>query len=173
MSIDKQIDELKKMYVVTTDSDLAKRLRIDKRAVASWRSRGVLPKRYEHILTGLAGASSSTTPPNHWGEYDKAAARIAHFRISRAIAQFAGSTSVRANLSLYRKVGDNFFIILANSHFRITEIMEQAQIEIGAAEATFIFEDLSNSQKSIERDMALLGITNFLEGAPPESPTPA
>ena len=46
------IDHLRAFMDVVSDPELARKLRIDKSTISSWRSRGSVPNRYRRILSG-------------------------------------------------------------------------------------------------------------------------
>jgi hypothetical protein len=161
--VDEQIQSLKTAFGVKTDKELADVLMIDKRAVASWRSRDVLPRRYADILTGKTSYNSFHTSEDKWDEYEWAGARIAHFRLNRALAPFANSANIRNSLSLYRKVADKFKWLRMESQHSLVKIMEADGVDLGNAEAAFIADDLLNSDVSIKRDQMFLGVHEILQ----------
>ena len=57
-----------KKFAVETDADLARKLRVDKSTVSSWRRRDGLPARFQKILEVGLSAQSVQAPPLEWGE---------------------------------------------------------------------------------------------------------
>lgn len=63
--IEETIEALKLRMKAVTDSDLARKLAIDKRTVSAWRARGAVPERYLSITAG-ADHQTVNTPPLRW-----------------------------------------------------------------------------------------------------------
>lgn len=73
------LEQLKLKLDASTDSELARKLGVDRRTVSGWRTRGKVPKRNLGIIDG-ASKNAYSAPPEIRGEHEKVAFRLALLR---------------------------------------------------------------------------------------------
>lgn len=143
---ERMIASLREHFGVQTDADLARRLRIDKSTVSSWRSRGTVPARFARILEGESN-QFALVPPAHWGEHEIAAFEVALFRFCRL---YSGSR----RLSDYRSALEMFS---GDAYCKFLSLMMEAQQDlvdrqVGTSRALLIHADLEAGEAAIDRD---------------------
>lgn len=140
---DEVVDALKAHFKVNSDTDLARKLRVDKRTVSAWRARKKVPQRFIGMLEGQSSHAVAVGPA-YWSDHEQAAFALALFRYSRAFQDELN--------------GDNF-----NQAFRIADsafidfwaLMERAQSDLSdvwgvnspaSALALLIHDDIENRE---------------------------
>lgn len=84
------IDLLKKRFRLESDTDLAARLRLSRSAIANWRNRGEVPKRYVEVAEGEPNRSVWEFPAQvEMSEFEMAAGQLAAMRFVRDFADIA------------------------------------------------------------------------------------
>lgn len=78
------IDKLKARYLAETDQDLARQMGLGRSTVATWRTRGKVPAKYEQIANGEKSRKFyGETPWEFWNEIERAGIELAFLRMKR------------------------------------------------------------------------------------------
>lgn len=152
--VDETISALKLRLNAESDSDLARRLGLDKRTISAWRSRGSVPQRYREIAQGEHPAPI-WTPPVKWGTYEELAFRLALFRFVRVRAEAVQHATVGTMYSLFGGAGA-FWMLMHHAQNDIARVAAERDIEEDFAFALVIDEDITSGTRAIERDAAIL-----------------
>lgn len=99
-NVEKALEALKAHLDVENDSELARKLKVDKSTVSSWRSRGRVPVRYLDILEG-GSHQFSLNPPTRWTQHEQLAFELALFKFARIAKDIAVSDDYRENLDFF------------------------------------------------------------------------
>lgn len=154
--IEETIEALKLRLKAVTDSDLARKLAVDKRTVSAWRARGAVPERYLSITAG-ADHQTVNTPPLRWGPYEDHAFRLALFRFTRVRASVALSNDYS---KIHRQFGSpgGFWTLLRKSQQDLAAAMEERTEVLDTALALLFHDDIVAGDAAIERDKAILDV---------------
>lgn len=145
--VDDVLEALKKHLRVSSDAELARSLRVNKRTVSAWRARKKVPARYVSMLEGQSSLPVAVGPV-YWSGHEEAAFALALFRYSRAFQNELN--------------GENFsqaLRVLINSPSDFWELMRQAQLDLSrvddvnspsAAIAVLLHEDIENGAAANE-----------------------
>jgi hypothetical protein len=144
------IDALKLRLNATNDSDLARKLAVDKRTVSAWRARGSVPDRYKAIIDGESH-QTVWTPPLKWGPYEEAAFRLALFRYTRVKAKAAASNDFRTAFDEFAHPR-GFWLLVNRCQKDLAAAMEDRTDHVQTALALVIHDDIASGAASIERD---------------------
>jgi hypothetical protein len=147
------IDALKARLKADTDTDLARKLAIDKRTVSAWRARGTVPNRYLDIIEG-ADHQTIATPPLRWGEYENYALRLALFRISRATAPAALSDDPSTVYKTFTFT--TLWQLFRQSQEDLVAAMEGRTEFLDTALVLVIADDIAAGQEAVERHRSLM-----------------
>lgn len=142
------------------DADLARKLRIDKSTVSSWRSRGRVPDRFRRIAEGDSHEAVATLP-TRWGEHEDKSFQLALFRYSRLFGPTAGSGDFRAAMELFSK-GTFLWYMLTNAQDDLAERQKNGD-SLSTAFALTLHEDIASPDSSCERDLRRL--EEYYEGS--------
>lgn len=155
--VDDTISALKLRLNAESDSDLARRLGLDKRTISAWRSRGSVPQRYCDIAQGEHPAPI-WTPPAKWGTYEELAFRLALFRFARVRADAVQHATVGTMVSLFGGAG-GFWLLMHQAQSDIARVSAERGIGEDFAFALVIDEDITSGARAIDRDAAILAST--------------
>lgn len=146
---DGTIAALREHFGVQTDAELARKLRVDKSTVYSWRSRGSVPDRFARILEGGSN-QFALTPPLHWGEHEIAAFEVALFRFCRLYNGSKRLTDYRSALELFSGSAYGKFLSLMVEAQK--DLMDREVGNTTASRALLIHSDLEAGEAAIDRD---------------------
>lgn len=164
------LDQLKSHFGVTTDTDLAAKLEVDKRTVASWRIRDKVPERIVAILKVLevSGSSAESTPPRSWSEHDRLAFGLALFRLSRLAGPVANSSEYRRVFDLFLS-GNLFWALHARAKRDLVSRADEGGYPLHTALALVLHDDMDDAEVSKRRDADTLGpFKSLLDTRPSE-----
>lgn len=139
---------------VDSDAELARKLRIDKSTISSWRSRGSVPERYKRILNG-ADPHTYATAPAGWGEFEVFAFRLALFRYSRARAEVATSGDYPAALRAF-SFEHGFFRLMGLCQQDLARTKEEDGVTLSTAFDLMLHQYMSAGDKGAKEDKELL-----------------
>lgn len=109
--VDVLVAKLKARYLVETDQDLAKALKLGRSTVATWRNRGSVPKKYEALANGKQVRSFyGETPWEFWNELERAGMELAFLRLMRDFGD------VSREYSAYLKRGSSIPVSIPEYH---------------------------------------------------------
>lgn len=145
------IEQLKAKFNVDTDVELARKLRIEKSTVSSWKSRGRVPNRFLRILSG-EDHQFIAAPPIGWGEEEQAAFSLALFRFSRAFADIIAKGEYRSLVQLFTPASSHFWWLMSQAQQDLIKRQAHSGVSVSAAEALVMFDDLEHGSGAIERD---------------------
>lgn len=148
--VEDTIEGLKLRLNAATDSDLARKLAVDKRTVSAWRARGAVPDRYRAITSGDSH-QTIMTPPRGWGEYEEYAFRLALFRFTRVSAGVAQSGSYSDIVSTFGRP-HGFWLLLRRCQQDLASVMEDRADHLHLAFALLLHDDITAGEAAIERD---------------------
>jgi len=160
--VEETIDQLKAIMDAESDADLARKLRIDRSTIASWKARKRVPARFSEILTGES-AQFVLAPPSKWGSHEEFAFRLALFRLARAMADVVVEGDFRTNLQVFAK-SPLFWKLMVEAQKDLVNRQNDGQNNESTALALLIHDDLEQGAISIERDRALIART--VQGIP-------
>lgn len=152
--VERTIERLREHFRAETDADLARRLRIDKSTVSSWRARGRVPDRFLKMLEG-ASHQAVGAAPLHWGDHEHAAFQLALFRYARLVSDTVASGDYRSNIDLLMKAETDFWILMNAAQMDIAERPANNPYDPSTAAMLIVHDDLAAGSASIERDRAL------------------
>lgn len=153
--VEETIDALKLRMNADTDSDLGRKLSVDKRTISAWRVRGAVPERYHSILSG-ADHQPANTPPLRWGPFEEYAFRLALFRFTRAKANVAISNDYSSIYSQFARPVC-FWLLLHKSQQDLAAAMEDRTDVLDTALALVLHDDVVAGEAAVSRDSAILG----------------
>ncbi|WP_164881741.1 helix-turn-helix domain-containing protein [Paenirhodobacter populi] len=145
------IKQLKAKFNVDTDVDLARKLRIEKSTISSWKSRGRVPSRFLRILSG-ENHEFIAAPPVGWGEEEEAAFSLALFRFSRAFSDVISRGEYRSLVQLFTPAAAHFWWLMSQAQEDLIKKQAHSGVSVSAAEALVMFDDLEHGSGAVERD---------------------
>ncbi|MBZ0129486.1 MAG: helix-turn-helix domain containing protein [Rhodobacteraceae bacterium] len=148
-TIDSTIADLRHTFGASTDAELARKLRIDKSTISSWRSRGRVPGRFINLI-GAASAKPLFEPPAVWGELQEYANAAALLRFTLLRSELANSGDADQALQVFRDIKP-FWLILHRAAWEIRAKVEKLEIGIEAAQAILMHEDISDPKAAAAR----------------------
>lgn len=148
-SVDGTISDLRQALSATSDSELARKLNIDKSTISSWRSRGRVPARFINLI-GENPVTPSHEPPNVWGELQEKANALALLRFALLRADLAKSGNADRVLAIFRDMRP-FWLILNRSIQELRSKEEALAVDITAAQAILMHEDLRDPDATARR----------------------
>lgn len=153
---DDLIDQLKEKFAVETDADLARKLRVDKSTVSSWRRRDNVPTRFQKVLSGDLSAQAVQAPPVEWGEEEQKAFSLALFRYCRLYADIVKRGEFRDLARLFPTGMGVFWILMGSAHKDLINRQGSGQHSLDTALSLCIYDDLEHGSGAIERDLSLV-----------------
>ena len=138
--IDTKIGELRAFLHAENDADLARKLRIDKSTVSSWRSRKRIPERFSSILDGDV-IEHRSSPPELWGDIEDTAFSLALCRYTLAFKNIVDAGDYQEAMHTFR---DNrrFWLIMNNAASSLQERMRDGSFDLSSAFAVLLHEDM-------------------------------
>lgn len=143
------IAQLRERFGVRSDTELARELRVDKRTVSAWRSRGSVPKRFKAILDGH-DISPINAAPLQWTDHERAAFSLALFRYGRAYAQELGGEDFHRAMGVV-EFTDDFWGLMFQAQQDISRLISSSVRDPLTALAVLIHEDIEHSSEAVER----------------------
>lgn len=163
MTIDEQIEQLKTAVSAASDSELARKLQIDRRTVSGWRSRNSIPKRYLSILDGQSKDFVGCAPL-HWGEYEQAAFEAALFRFGNFYKRHYENPEFSQLMTDFPFAAASFWALMGSTQKEIARNMERGDhVNLHAATAMIYHADISQPDEAHSRDAAILEWHNATE----------
>lgn len=147
-SVETIISDLRSAVMATSDADLARKLKVDKSTVSSWRSRGRVPERFakmakqNHVMT--------ISMPEVWGELQDRAHPITLLRYTIYRAEMVRSSSIEVSLLAFRDMRP-FWLIMNRAVEEIRQKASSLDIELSAAQAIIMHEDLRDPDATAKR----------------------
>ncbi|THD81542.1 hypothetical protein E7811_16690 [Aliigemmobacter aestuarii] len=122
------IDKLKARYLVDTDQELARALKLGRSTVATWRNRGSVPAKYVEIANSADTRKFyGETPWDQWAPLEKAAMQLALMRLMR------DKRPMLDDYTAFVRLGQELGTALAEEHGRaaheIASVMADNEIE--------------------------------------------
>ena len=151
------LEQLKLKLNASTDSELARKLGVDRRTVSGWRARGSVPKRYLGIIDG-ASKNAYSAPPEIWGEYEQVAFRLALLRFGNFYQEQFVDFDYRALLAEFPICAAGFWLLMSKAQTDLAREMDEGARNLEVAFAILAHDDLSNVSASVERDKASLAM---------------
>lgn len=149
--VDETINALKQLLNADSDSDLARKLAVDKRTVSAWRSRGNVPERFMSILRGESHHRFHGTPPVKWGDHEEVAFSLALFRFGRLANHAIDMLDYRSVLELFSSEAmADFWLMMADAQQDISEKQDGQPLRTALALA--LYDDIEMGSEAIERD---------------------
>lgn len=145
------IEQLKAKFNVDTDVELARKLRIEKSTVSSWKSRGRVPNRFLRILSG-ENHQFIAAPPIGWGEEEQAAFSLALFRFSRAFSDIITKGEYRSLVQLFTPASSHFWWLMSEAQQDLIKRQAHSGVSVSAAATMAMYDDLEHGSGAIERD---------------------
>lgn len=150
--VDEIVAALRKRLGAETDADLARKLRINKSTISSWRARGNVPDRFHGILRG-DNHQSVATPPLKWSEHETAAFNAALFRFARLACSQVDLNNHRASLEAFSgRAGALFWPLMLETEKDLALDEQDSPSRLGL----LIYDDIAAGEASIERDLKRL-----------------
>lgn len=151
MGAENIIDALKVRLSAETDSDLARKLAVDKRTISSWRSRNKVPDRYQAILEG-SEKQAVLTAPLKWGEYEQTAFKLALYRFARARSEVAQSSDYATVFRAF-EAERGFWSLMLQAQLDLAKVLDNgSSVSLHTALAIVIHEDIKAGSDAISRD---------------------
>lgn len=146
--VDILIEKLKAQFRVKSDQDLSKALGLSRSAVATWRTRGKAPDRYQKLRES-SGVERfyGCTPWHAWSELEKAGLELALLRLTAKYGQML------SDFGEYLKHGRDLPIALGELHSIATDdianaMCETSETEVRACLQQIVYREFFASTKS-------------------------
>lgn len=149
------IADLKNALGVTTDSDLARKLRVDKSTIASWKARGSVPDRYKGIAAGDP-MQAMLAPPLKWSEHEQAAFSLALFRFCRTFAGEIAAADFHTMLRVFGTTSWQLWVLFAEAQTDLAEEIGRSACSVQMALAMRIHRDLEQGATMVDQHRDLL-----------------
>ena len=149
------LEQLKLKLDASTDSELARKLGVDRRTVSGWRTRGSVPKRYLGIIDG-ASKNAYSAPPDVWGEYEQVAFRLALLRFGNFYQKQFADFDYRSLLADFPMCASGFWLLMSKAQKDLAKVMDEGGRNLELAFAMLAHDDLSDVSASVKRDKASL-----------------
>lgn len=163
--VDEVIAALRERLGAETDADLARKLRINKSTISSWRARGNVPDRFHGILRG-DNHQSYATAPQKWGDQEQEAFNLALFRLARIVSKQVDLTDYRKSVEAFSGLaGALFWSLMIESERDLAEDHQSQRSRL----SLLIYDDIEAGDASIERDLQRLA-RDYKSSASPFSP---
>lgn len=151
MSVEDIISSLRARLGAPTDADLARKLRLSRNTIASWKSRGSVPKRILEILHGDP-PQMMAVPPTRWAEHEREAFALALFRFCRLYGDAAKSGNYREILDLFPQYAPAFWLMLGSAQSDLMDATEVSEQPLSIVRTLLIHDDISDPVGSKKRD---------------------
>lgn len=150
--VQQSIDRLKAALLATTDADLARKLRVDRSTIASWKARGKVPDRFS-MIEHFGQNHASGIAPAIWDLRDKLCFSIALFRFCRTHSETIMSDD-------FRKIHDFFFFsdfwnLVAQAEDDMRTMQENRGYSEQTAFSMLVYEDLQDLERMKDRVTAI------------------
>jgi len=148
------IEALKTRMNASTDAELARKLRIDKSTVSSWKSRGNVPDRFIKILDGDSH-QVYCAPPSDWGDHEGYAFSLALFRFSRwskGIIKGGDFKSIMTVFDTSKSI--EFWLFLNQAQQDLVVVQEGGQHSIDKALSFVLYDEIDDPEAGEKRDQA-------------------
>jgi hypothetical protein len=152
--ISETIGELRRVVHASSDSDLARKLGVDKSAISGWRARGSVPKRFLKMLD-TPSSSLSSAPMQIGGEVQDAGHRVALVRFVLLRSDLARSGDVDQAMRLFSELRLWWIVMHRAVHDLLTRV-ETLSVDIATAQALLMQEDLRDPEETARRVEAQL-----------------
>ncbi len=148
---DEIVEQLKQKLDASTDSELARKLGVDRRTVSGWRSRGSVPKRYLGILEGVS-KNAYSAPPSVWGEYETVAFDLALFRFCNFYGSRLATSDFRHLLADLPMCAPGFWVLMNRAQEDLANALDEGTRNLHVAFAMLMHDDLTDIEGSVRRD---------------------
>ena len=149
--VDDTISALRERMGAQNDAELARKLRIDKSTISSWRSRKRVPRRFERILEG-ENHQMIAAPPMGWGDHEKEAFRLALFRFTRLFAETARGDDYVPIVDTFEPNSAAFWLLLGASQEDMMRLMGEYSYTPHDAARRLIYTDFDRPDEAMNRD---------------------
>ena len=133
------IADLRHALSAPTDAALARKLRIDKSTISSWRSRGRVPEKFQSMIEN--GAVAAVEHPDVWGELQERANAVALLRFTLLRADLARQGGSDRALPVFRDMRP-FWLILNRVVVEMRSKLETLGVDLDTAQALLMHDDL-------------------------------
>lgn len=157
-SVEETLEALKKKMRAASDAELARKLRVDKSTISSWKARGKVPDRYIGILNGDSHQFILTTPPK-WSTIEAKAFGLALY-LHSVIAETIADADYRPTLALFSQQGF-FWMLMNNCLHELVNHMEETGQDAHTAFAVVLHEYVEGT-RSVNPAFKLYEQTDFL-----------
>lgn len=148
--VESTISDIRAVVGAKNDADLARRLNIDQSTISSWRSRGRVPSRFVKLLEAQPIPSHDVWPELH----DRGTAvALARYTILRNDVAMAGDADQAIPAFLEVKP---FWLVMHRAVHDLRTKMDALNIDLQAAAALLLQEDLRSPQVTAKRVAAML-----------------
>lgn len=154
-NVEATITALKERFSAENDADLARRLRISKSTISSWRARNSVPQRFLGLLDGESH-QFVLAPPLKWGDHEEAAFRVALFRFSRLMQKTMDLNDYRKALGLFASEASSlFWLMMADAQKDLMH--RQGDHSLATALALLLHDDVTHHDATVQRDQKRIG----------------
>lgn len=148
--VESTISDIRAVVGAKNDADLARRLNIDQSTISSWRSRGRVPSRFVKLLEAEPVPSREVWPELH----DRGTAiALARYTILRNEVAMMGDVDKALPAFLDVKP---FWIVMHRAVYDLRAKMDALNVDLQAAAALLLQEDLRSPQDTAKRVAAML-----------------
>lgn len=157
--IEETIGRLKDRYHVTSDSELARTLGVNKSTISSWKARNKIPARILEIIESDMVAVQS--PPIQWGPFQQYAFGLALQRYTRVLADILGDLDLHQSVKL---AGSSFvfFDLMGRAEGAILNLQDKGDYSYETAATMLIHEDMVDPKAALHRDIQVFRENGFL-----------
>lgn len=153
--VETTISGLKAKFGVNTDTELARRLGVDKRTVSAWKIRGSVPERVQRILAGETRVALQVAPQK-WDDEEKLAFAHALFRIARINGSTAQGTALEKVRAAFDQSSWQFWAMFDKAQEELAALIEQGTHRTVDEAALMLMYLVINDPESVEADKAYL-----------------
>ena len=149
VSVESTITALRQIVGVRTDADLARKLELDKSALAAWRARGRVPQRYQNFVDQLQDGSI-IKDLEIWPGLQSAVHRIALVRFTLFRHGVASSGNVNQAMAVFQSLHP-FWLIMHRAVHDLRVKMTALGADLRTAEALVMQEDLRDHLATVQK----------------------
>ena len=159
------IAALRRRLNAKTDTELARKLGINKSTISTWKTRGSVPKRFLAIRDG-ASHEAINSPPLGWGDHENMAFNLAVSRAMRALNWVMSQGSYSDLLTVF-STSAWLWVLMHEAQQELTHRQDERGVDLGTAFSMALHDDFATPEAAAERDRAAIrGMFGFVDGEP-------
>ena len=159
------IAALRQRLNAKTDSELARKLGINKSTISTWKTRGSVPKRFLAIRDGASHEAINAAPLG-WGDHENMAFDLAVSRAMRALGRVVSEGSYQDLLTVF-STSAWLWVLMQEAQEELVRRQDERGVELRLAFSMALHDDFAAPEEAAERDRAMLrGMFGTVNGEP-------